>query len=272
MDSRRPKHLVDFHVHIFPEKVAARAVSSLSEAYGVAPVAEPTVGGLTALMDQVGVDVSVVVPVATRADQVASINTWAAQTSSERIVCFGALHPGLDDLGSEVDRIAELGLKGLKLQPNFQQFSPDDPALFPAYEAAQDRLVVLFHSGQEIAPIPRVYARPRALAQVQAAFPRLRMVVAHMGGYQMWDEFREHLLGKDVYLDISYCPADQLSDADMVAMIRAHGAGRVVFATDFPWGNPRADLTRLCGLPLSQDEIESIAWKNARDLLGLALE
>ena len=124
MDSRRPKHLVDFHVHIFPEKVAARAVSSLGEAYGVQPVAEPTVAGLTALMEEAGVDVSVAVPVATRPDQVGAINTWAAQTSSDRIVCFGALHPGLEDLGSEVDRIVELGLKGIKLQPNFQEFSP----------------------------------------------------------------------------------------------------------------------------------------------------
>jgi len=267
----RPAHLVDFHTHAFPEKVAQRALASLTAAYNVKPIAEATIPGLLGVMGEVGVDVSVVAPVATRPDQVSSINDWAAQTSSARIVCFGALHPELPDLAAEVERILQLGLKGIKCQPNFQGFVPDDPPMWPAYEAAQGRLVVLFHSGQEIAPLDRVHAQPAALARVHRAFPGLRMVVAHMGGYQMWAEVRRHLVGRDVYFDLSYCPAHEMSDAEMTELIQEHGAGRVLFASDFPWGDPGADLARLCSLRLTRAEVELVAWQNAQRLLGLAL-
>lgn len=272
MSSYQPKHLVDFHTHVFPEKVAARAVEALGTAYGISPGAEPTVSGLLATMDEARVDVSVVAPVATRPDQVRSINDWAAQTNSQRIVCFGALHPDLPDLPGEVVRIVGAGLRGVKCQPNFQGFPPDDRRMWPAYEAAQGRLIVLFHSGQEISHFERIHAQPAALTRVHEMFPGLTMVVAHMGGYLMWDEVREHLLGRDVYLDTSFCPPEELDDRHIVELIRAHGASRIVFATDFPWGMPGPDLDRLRRLPLAVEEKEAICWVNARDLLGLALK
>jgi predicted TIM-barrel fold metal-dependent hydrolase len=263
--------VIDFHTHAFPEKVAGRAVKALTETYQVSPVAEATVNSLVRVMDEAGVGLAVVVPVATRPDQVRSINEWAARLQSERIVCFGALHPDVSDLAGEVEKIVALGLRGVKLQPNFQEFSPDDPALFPAYEAAAGRLIALFHSGQEIKPFDRVYARPAALARVHQRFPDLRMVVAHMGGYQMWDEVRSHLVGRDVYFDSSYCGEDGLSDDDFVQLARAHGVERVLFGTDFPWSHPRKDLERLRSTDLTPAELEAIEWRNAAALLHLDL-
>jgi len=271
MSEYRPKHLVDFHTHAFPEKVAQKAVAALGAQYGVSPVAKPTLAGLLATMDDAGVDLSVVAPVATRPDQVRSINEWAVQTNAERVVCFGALHPDLPDLSAEVDRVADSGLKGVKVQPNFQEFVPDDRRMWPAYQAAEGRLIVLFHSGQEIAPLDHVYAQPAALAKVKDMFPGLTMVVAHLGGYLMWEEVRRHLLGRDLYFDSSYCPREKLDDETMLDLIRSHGARRVVFATDFPWGAAARDLARLGSLPLSEGEKEAIAWQNSRDLLGLSL-
>jgi len=271
MSEHHPRHLVDFHTHAFPEKVAQRAVDALSAQYDLSPVAEPTVAGLLSTMDEAGVDVSVVAPVATRPDQVRSINEWAAQTNSPRLVCFGALHPDLADLAAEVNRIADSGLKGIKVQPNFQEFVPDDRRMWPAYQAAEGRLIMLFHSGQEIAPLDHVYGQPEALAKVREMFPLLTMVVAHLGGYLMWDEVRRHLVGRDLYLDTSFCPQKDMSDEQMVDLIRAHGASRVVFATDFPWGRPVPDAARLGHLALSDEEKEFVAWQNARDLLGLSL-
>jgi hypothetical protein len=252
--------------------VAARAVAALSAEYRVTPAAEPTIPGLLHFMDENRVDVSVVVPVATRPDQVRSINDWAARASSERIVCFGAIHPDVEDLGAEVERIIALGLKGMKIQPNFQQCAPDDPRLYPAYEAAEGKLTVLFHSGQEIVRVDHVYAQPRALAKVKDMFPHLTMVAAHLGGYQMWPEVREHLLGRDLFLETSYCPPDQLGNAETVALIRAHGVHRVLFGSDFPWGHAGRDIERLLSLGLSQEEVEAICWENAQRLLGLALD
>ena len=267
----RPKHIVDFHTHAFPEKVAARAAASLTREYEVELVAEPTIPGLLRVMGECGVDVSVVAPVATRADQVRSINDWAAGVNGDRIAAFGALHPELDDLAGEVERMLALGLRGVKLQPNFQQFSPDDERMWPAYEAAEGRLVVLFHSGQEIRALDRVHATPAAVAQVHQRFPRLVMVVAHMGGYQMWQEVRRDLVGRAVYFDTSYCHETDLGDEEFAEMVRAHGADRVVFGTDFPWAHPGRDVARLMRIGLEPREVEAIAWENARDLLGLGL-
>ncbi len=268
MSERRPKHVVDFHTHAFPEKVAERAISALTQAYSVEAHGEATIPGLLLAMDKCGVDVSVIAPVATRADQVKSINDWAASSQGDRIVCFGALHPDLPDVETEVARIVGLGLKGVKLQPNFQGFTPDDRRLWPLYEAAQGRLILLFHSGQEIKALDQVHASPASLARVHEAFPKLTMVVAHMGGYQMWDKVREHLLGRDVYLDTSYCPEEDMRSEELRNLIRAHGVERVVFATDYPWGDPCRDLDRLCVLGLSEDELELVAWRNAARLLG----
>jgi len=106
---------------------------------------------------------------------------------------------------------------------------------------------------------------------VKEMFPRLTMVVAHLGGYLMWDEVRRHLVGRDLYFDTSFCSRDHMSDEQMVDLIRSHGTGRVVFATDFPWGRPARDVARLHDLALSDEEKELIAWQNARDLLGLPL-
>jgi len=268
MSGNERKRVVDFHTHAFPEKVAARAIASLTGAYGVKPVADPTVSGLTAFMDDAGVALSVVLPVATRADQVRSINDWAARAGTDRVVCFGALHPELLDLAEEVERAIALGLRGIKLQPNFQGFSPDDRRMWPAYQAAEGRLIIVFHSGQEIVPVEHVWAQPEAVARVSEAFPRLTIVVSHMGGYRMWGQVREHLLGREVYFETSYCPPQDLPDHAMLGMIREHGVERVVFGSDFPWGHAGEDLRRLAGLGLREDELEAIWWQNACRLLG----
>ncbi len=268
----RPRHVVDFHTHAFPEKVAERAVSALTELYHLDPVATPTIPGLIAHMDAAGVDVSVVLPVATRPDQVVSINDWAAVSSSERIVCFGALHPDLPDPTAEIDRMVGLGLKGLKFQPQFQHFSPDEERMWPIYEALEGRLVVVFHSGEDIMAIPHIYARPATLTRVHRRFPRLTMVAAHLGGYRTWEEAREHVIGEDLYVETSYCPEGELPDAAFQAMVEAHGTDRVLFGTDFPWGDARTDVARLCRVDLTQEQVEAVAWKNASALLGLGLE
>jgi len=98
------------------------------------------------------------------------------------------------------------------------------------------------------------------------------MIAAHFGGYRMWDEVREHLVGTGVCFDTSYCPPDDLPDQEMIDLIRAHGAERIIFGSDFPFGNPGPDLDRLLELGLEREEVEAIAWRNADRLLGLGLE
>ena len=55
----------------------------------------------------------------------------------------------------------------------------------------------------------------------------------------------------------------------LLQIIRKHKADRILFATDFPWSDPAADLTAVQNLPLTDAEKEQILWKNAQTLLHL---
>jgi predicted TIM-barrel fold metal-dependent hydrolase len=267
-----PRHLIDIHTHCFPDALAARAMANLTEEYGVQPVGDGTLGNLREHMAASGVTASVVLPVATKPAQVAAINDYAASINSREVIAFGALHPDMPDAEEEIARIIGLGLRGVKFQPTFQHFAPDEERVFPIYRALEGRLVVMFHAGDEISPVPDAPSTPRALARVHRAFPGLAMIAAHFGGYRMWDQVREHLLGTEVWLDTSYCPPADLPDDEVRELIRAHGPQRIVFGSDFPFGDPAPDLARLLALGLEPAEVEAIAWRNADRLLGLGLD
>ena len=259
--------VVDFHVHAFPDQVAPKAVGQLCETYKLEAHFDGTISGLRRRMAQTVVSASVVVPVATKPEQVRSINDWAARVNSDDIICFGTLHPDLEDLPGEVERILSLGLKGIKVHADFQGARIDDPKMMRVFEAAEGRLIALLHAGQEIEPFPDVMAPPRAIRRVHDVFPDLEMIAAHMGGFRMWDDARQHLVGTNVYLDTSYCPPEDLGDDELRRMILAHGPDKVVFATDGPFGDAEADLARLRRLDLPIGALESILHGNADRLL-----
>jgi uncharacterized protein len=265
----KPSRFLDFHVHVWADEIAPKAIAGLSGVYPGAPLGDGTLTGTLKFMDRAGVDICVPQPVATRASQVRPINDWALSIRSEHVIPFGSMHPDFDDIPGEIDRLLGMGFRGIKLQPGFQDFYPDDPRALPIYEAAQGKLAILFHTGEELEP--RLFARgvPARLAEVHRRFPDLTVIAAHMGGFRVWNEAEEHLVGTEVYLDISFCPEEELSDSEMVRLIRKHGAERVLFASDFPMRDPAADAERLTRLDLTPDEKEDIAWRNAARLLGI---
>ena len=89
--------LIDFHTHTFPDKIAASALEQLGTRAGISPHTDGTYQGLRDAMARDGVDVSVVLPVATNPSQVEKINRRALQTnetaSDTGIYSFGAMHP-----------------------------------------------------------------------------------------------------------------------------------------------------------------------------------
>jgi len=262
--------IVDFHVHAFPDQVAPKAINQLCDTFKVKPHYDGTIAGLRERMAATGVSASVVVPVATKPEQVRSINDWAAHANSEDVICFGAAHPEHERVEEEIDRIIGLGLKGIKIQPDWQGCSADDPKMMRIFGAAEGRLVVIVHAGQEIEPFPKVLSTPAAIRGVHDTFPYLTLIAAHMGGFRMWDEVREHLLGTGVYFDTSYCPPEDLNDGDFRDMILAHGTEKILFATDGPFGDADRDLARLRGLDLPEDALSAILYRNADALLGLS--
>lgn len=260
---------MDFHVHAFPDAVAEKAVAALSQAYGMQPVVDGTITGLKRLMDRAGIQSAVIQPVATKPAQVESINNWAASIADQRIVAFGSIHPDCPDIAGEIDRVVALGLPGIKIQANWQGVFVDDPKMYAIYEAAQGRLIVLFHAGAELVEFPEIKATPRRIANVIRDFPGLCAVAAHLGGYLMWDEVEDCLLGKNIYFDTSACYPHQLPDDRFLSMIRRHGVEKVLFATDLPLNDPVAEIARLESIGLTDHELSLVFSGNAHRLLGM---
>lgn len=260
--------IFDCHTHIFPEHVVDRAMEALSARYGAAPVARATPEGLLGHMDECGVDRALVVAVATKPGQVASVNSWLLGLGEERLVPFGSLHPLCEDLEGEIARLVDAGVKGIKLQPHFQDFGLDDPRFLEMMECIGDRLWVLLHAGQEIAPLERIEPTPARLLALHRRFPAAKLILAHLGGYLEWEGVEELLVGQDLWLDASYvfdiCPDDRIE-----GLIRAHGPERVVWGSDFPWQTQRQGLEGVARLRLSQEQKRGILGENLLRLLGM---
>ena len=194
---------------------------SMEEHAGVPATFDGTYAGMRGAMEAAGIDVAVLQPVATRPDQVCSINDWTAGLAGDHVVSFGAIHPDFEGVAEEFARMRSLGIRGVKLHPEFQLCAPDDERMHPIYEAADaEGLIILFHAGIDIA-IDTLTGTPDVFARVHEAYPGLRIVLAHMGGFRMWDEVREHLVGRDVWLDTSYTlghlPDEEFVDLALIA-------------------------------------------------------
>ncbi len=210
--------IIDIHTHAWTDALAEKAMPALlaSAEGSLTAFYDGTVSGLIAEMDRTGVDISVVQPVATKPGQVASINDWAASIASERIVPFGAMHPGTEDPAAEIARMASLGLRGFKMHPEHQAFEPHDRDLDPIWSAAIEHdMIVLFHAGADVIH-PSVRGTATSFARLIDAWPELRVILAHLGGFKQWSAVAEHLQGRDVWLDTAYT-LGHLPDEEFVA-------------------------------------------------------
>lgn len=262
--------VVDIHTHLWPDELAAKAVPALLGKAGGELTAfyDGTAAGLLAEMDRTGVAVSVVQPVSTKPSQVVGINDWAATLAGDRIVPFGSMHPDFENPAAEIARMASLGLRGFKMHPEHQSFEPHDSRLDPIWSAAVEHgLVVLFHAGADVIH-PTVRGTAESFARLIEAQPRLRAILAHLGGFKQWAQVAEQLSGREVWLDTAYT-LGHLPDDEFVALVRAHGSDRVLFGSDGPWTDARREIDHLSALGFSAGELEGMLGGNAGRLLGL---
>ena len=270
-DEMKSRIIIDSHAHIFPDRIAGKAVKAIGEYYDIPMSASGTVGELLERGAEIGVDRFVIHSTATTVAQVQAINDYIAATAAgnDSFIGFGTLHPclGEDGLKTEFERIISLGLKGVKLHPEFQGFSIDDEAMTPLYAVVEGRLPVLMHMGDE----NKDSSHPSKLASVLDRFPRLTVIAAHLGGYQMWDEAIARLSGRNLYVDTSSA-LFALEPSEAVRIIRSYGTESVLFGTDYPMWDHKEELARFMKLELTEDERDAILWRNAARLLGLEEE
>ena len=103
---------------------------------------------------------------------------------------------------------------------------------------------------------------------IHQRFPKLKIAAAHLGGFGMWDEVEETLIGEDVFLDLSHT-FFWMPNERIFRMIRMHGANRILFGTDAPWQNPSNVLSEFLKLPLTDKERRAICCETASELFGM---
>jgi predicted TIM-barrel fold metal-dependent hydrolase len=259
--------IIDVHTHAFPDRIAKRAMTALEEGSGVRPEADGTVAGLLELIERKGLAQAWLLNIATRKEQMDSILTWCRELASEKLVPFASVHPEAPDLLEQIDKIAEAGIRGVKMHPMYQRFNVDDPKVFPMYEALAARgLVVQMHAGYDIAFADDDQAAPVRFATVVRNFPGLKLVLAHMGGWKWFDSFIELLAGKDVYIDTSFC-VGYCTDAQRDAILSRHSMDRILYGSDSPWGWIEEQVGYVACWPVSDEVKEKIFWRNAEALL-----
>jgi predicted TIM-barrel fold metal-dependent hydrolase len=265
--------ILDFHNHIFPENVAQKVIDSLQKEMGFTPYGAGTVTGLKKEMEHSGVKVCLTLSVAVSPSLVETTNRWLLSQKEDGFIPIGSIHPLFEDYKSEVKHLKEAGMKGIKFHSLFQQIRPDDERIFHVYEEIINQgMFFIFHSGPGMRTKPgeEILATPERIKRLLDIFPKMTMVVAHFGGFHMFEEAKKHLLGKNVYMDTSYPPGLCFQPPEWVLeMIHGHNPDRILFGTDTPFARQKEDAEYILRLPISEDLKEKILWKNGRRLLGL---
>ncbi len=262
-------YCIDFHCHIYPEKIADRAVLGTDTFYGLHSECKGTAADLLEIGAKAGVDHFLVQSVATTPHQVLSINEFIADAvnqSGSKFTGFGTLHPNSSDIKGDFEHLKSLGLKGVKLHPDIQQFKIDDYRCLKIYELCeQDNYPILMHTGDRRFD----YSNPNRMLPIMNIYTGLTVVGAHLGGWSIWDEAAEKLSSlPNFYVDCSSC-FRFMSKQKARELIHLWGAEKVLFGTDYPMRSQEAELSAIFDLGLDELEYECILNMNAKKILNL---
>ena len=257
--------IIDAHAHIFPEKIADKAVAGIGSFYDLNMAFDGKLSTLIDIGDKAGVDKFVVQSVATTEAQVESINTFIAdsvKSNPDRLIGFATMHPNYADIQGEIDRAVSMGLKGVKIHPDFQHFEIDCKEAYKIYECIEGRLPILVHTGD----FRYEWSKPERMAKVIDDFPKLDVIGAHFGGWSVWEHATDVLSKKRMWVDTS-SSLYALSPDKAAELIRTYGAEKVLFGTDFPMWSALSELEMFNKIPLTDEERELILHKNIENLL-----
>ena len=201
----------------------------------------------------------------------------------DRLIGFMALQPYDANCLDELERCrTDLGLRGIKLGANYQNFDPLEARALAIYERAQRLgLPILFHQGTSpVREAPIRLSYPLLMDEIAIRYPDLKIIMAHVGHPWQVDTcvvIRKH---PNVYADISanfYRPYSFWEQ--MVKATEWNVLDKLLFGTDFPVTTVEETITHMRNinqivegtrLPrVSEEKIEAIIHRDALSLLGL---
>lgn len=261
--------IIDFHCHIYPEKIAEKATANVGRFYSIEMDEDGRTGTLLVDGKAAGITHFVVCSVATSPTQVTSINNFIAESVKNSNGCmtgFGTVHPLSEDMETDVQHLVEVGLKGIKIHPDFQLFKLDSPEARSIFENARKySLPVLIHTGD----YRYDYSNPDRFIPVIEEFPDVTFIGAHFGGWSVWEEASKQLCKyRNLFVDCS-SSLYAMSSEKAFELVNMYGCDRVLFGTDYPMWNPKEELERFHAIGLTREQEAQILYGNAAKILNL---
>ncbi len=263
---------IDYHTHVFPDKIAKQAMDALAAESGeYRPCTDGTLQGLLDSMDRAGIASSLVASIATKPNQMRSIFEFSRQIKNERIHPFISFHPSNDTY--EVEEVLgdahQFGIRGVKLHPMYQNFNIDDKYMYGFYELmAGMGLQVMFHTGFDMAFPGNNQADVERVRKVANWFRDLTIVCTHVGGWKQWDRISCLSECRNVYTETSLT-LTEISDDEFVKALSYFDEDRVLFGSDSPWSDQKEMLERTLRLRIPDRLKEKMMYQNAVRLLAL---
>ncbi len=260
--------IIDFHTHAFPDTLAEKAIGLLEREGGVPAKLDGRVSSLLSSMDRCGIEKSIVCSIATKPSQFDSILKWSETIATDRIIPFPSIHPDDPQAIEKVEIIKKKGFKGIKMHPYYQGFDINEKKMFPIYQKiADENLILVLHTGFDFAFERIRKADPEKIMEIKSAIPSFKLVTTHLGAWEDWDEVKRLLVGKDIYMEISY--SLEFLDRDRAKdIIMNHPEEYVLFGTDSPWTDQRETLELFQSLGLPSSLEMKILRENAITLLS----
>lgn len=261
--------MIDFHTHMFPDKIAAKTLNFLSGRCKTIPFTDGTSQGLAQSTTEAGLEFSVALPVVTNPAQFDSINRFAEQHREGKLLSFGGIHPENEDYKEKLLDLKNRGFLGIKLHPDYQETFFNDIRYKRIISFASELgLIVSVHAGFDPGYPDCVHCTPAIAREVIDEVKPEKLVLAHMGGYLRWDEVEQELVGKNVWFDTAVV-FGKIPDEQFIRICRQHGTDRILFATDSPWSGQKESVDYFKKMDLTEAEKEQIFTENAKNLLTL---
>lgn len=267
------------HAHVFPKDSRDNA----------------TVEDLKRLMDECKIEKAVCFATFkeqnTRVGADPNTNRWLVNEikNEPNLVGFGTIDFESGHLTEQVDEIADLGLKGIKVHPAAQEVRVNGKELFEVYEAAsRNNLFISFHTGLHWHRLSDYYML--LWDEVAYHFPRLRFSMEHMGGYSFFKEALAVMNNNErgefdrvfagwTSIDMAedefgncHAGAWSLTDEQLCDIIFQTGENRSIFGLDFPYNNAeytKKAIERIKNLPISDTAKRGVLGENLRRVLGV---
>jgi len=268
--------IIDFHTHVFPDKIAGKTIDALASKSNNKPNTDGTVDGMIKALERANADIAVALPVLTKPTQFDSVTAFAIsinerfKNEKRKIISFGGMHPDCDNVEDKLTYLKENGIKGIKIHPDYQSTFIDDAKYVKILKCAKELdLIVVTHSGIDDGYIGEpVRCSPERVRSVIEKVDHKKFVLGHYGAHKQWQKTLKILSDLDVYFDTAFTFND-IDEKLFKDILKKHGEDKVLFATDCPWREIKEDAEILRSFNLSKETEDKIFYKNALKLLGI---